>query len=872
MPTFVKTRNVNVNFPFEPYPSQIDYMSKVLECLQDGSNGLLESPTGTGKTLCLLCSSLAWLENKKAQVQNKKFVEINKEALNMPNLDDYRHHLTQNLDKACGNYHCENNPKIIYATRTHSQISQVMSELKKTAYSHFKTTILASRSRYCIHPVVSKETHDAARNSLCSLKVKTRKCIYYNRVENNLGNFDKIYTLDEMVTKSTKLGVCPYFTSREMQRNADIIFVPYNYLLSQDMRKVHDIDVKDCIIIFDEAHNLEGFCEDNLSVEFTSIDVALSIRDIVDITPIFLSEQEFVKDKLETKGDKKTNEPLKISHLIKVKQILEIIEKELEAIQLSGDPPSMTYPGNYIYTFLDKAGIHQGNKRSILHNMEVIIDYITDKFDGGIKTKGNGLNKMYKVFKSILRKSTKDNDNILNYKIYIEEVDPKQKYQNSNFTNKYKSLNFWCFNSAESMQDLMSCGTVSIILTSGTLSPFNSFKYMMGIDFKVTLQNSHVIDNDQMLIRVVPQGPDQTFLNPSYKTRFSQKYQDSLGNTIINFCRHCRDGFLIFFQSYSFLNLIISSWKTSGIYARLEKLKNIYVEPRNKGELSVFMQDFYSSIDQNVKTGSIFIAVCGGKVSEGIDFSDKYGRCVVLIGIPFPPKNDPRISLKIKHLNSKKDVDLTGQEWYTQQAYRSANQAIGRIIRHRHDFGVILLVDQRYTSKFSQDQLPKWIQKNVRVYNSFSSSIGELIRFFKTRNSKCFPKSELKELTQIENDVPSTSTMNTSLKINIKNLKRNKSIDEKYQIPQKVPLKLNNSMNYLGEIRKFLSNDEYECFSTILKLYKQDQNILKVIQELTTLFLTKKERNFLYRDFSQFVRKSQQKTFNDSWDKFVCNI
>ena len=39
---------------------------------------------------------------------------------------------------------------------------------------------------------------------------------------------------------------------------------------------------------------------------------------------------------------------------------------------------------------------------------------------------------------------------------------------------------------------------------------------------------------------------------------------------------------------------------------------------------------------------------------------------------------------------------LNGQEWYKQQASRAVNQAVGRVIRHKHDYGAIILCDERY--------------------------------------------------------------------------------------------------------------------------------------------------------------------------------
>lgn len=62
---------VDVSFPYDAYPCQLEYMDKVIQALQNRQNALLESPTGTGKTLCLLCASLAWRDSLKKVAAEK---------------------------------------------------------------------------------------------------------------------------------------------------------------------------------------------------------------------------------------------------------------------------------------------------------------------------------------------------------------------------------------------------------------------------------------------------------------------------------------------------------------------------------------------------------------------------------------------------------------------------------------------------------------------------------------------------------------------------------------------------------------------------------------------------------------------------------
>uniref|UniRef100_A0A914XVB0 Helicase ATP-binding domain-containing protein n=1 Tax=Panagrolaimus superbus TaxID=310955 RepID=A0A914XVB0_9BILA len=106
-----------VEFPFEPYDCQKKYMKNVIEAIETSCNAALESPTGTGKTLSLLCASLAWLEKYK--------------SFNRPKILDSNGTINPIAAK---NENSQLFPTIIYASRTHSQLQQVVRELNKTRY------------------------------------------------------------------------------------------------------------------------------------------------------------------------------------------------------------------------------------------------------------------------------------------------------------------------------------------------------------------------------------------------------------------------------------------------------------------------------------------------------------------------------------------------------------------------------------------------------------------------------------------------------------------------------------------------------------------------------------------------------------------
>lgn len=74
------------------------------------------------------------------------------------------------------------------------------------------------------------------------------------------------------------------------------------------------------------------------------------------------------------------------------------------------------------------------------------------------------------------------------------------------------------------------------------------------------------------------------------------------------------------------------------------------------------------------------MSVVGGKLSEGLNFSDDLGRCVIVVGLPFPNKNSPELCEKMKYLNSTFSA-TAGAEYYENICMKAVNQCIGNF-RH----------------------------------------------------------------------------------------------------------------------------------------------------------------------------------------------
>jgi chromosome transmission fidelity protein 1 len=212
-----------------------------------------------------------------------------------------------------------------------------------------------------------------------------------------------------------------------------------------------------------------------------------------------------------------------------------------------------------------------------------------------------------------------------------------------------------------------------------------------------------------------------------------------------------------FFPSYDYLGHVLNNWKRTfvdgrgpSIFALIEKSKPVFHEVQDKAaNADDILQEYSNAIESG--SGALLLSVVGGRLSEGINFSDKLGRGVFIVGLPFPNIQSAVWQAKIQHIEQtayakssgseetrKAVAKAAGRDFYENSCMRAVNQCIGRAIRHRNDYAAIVMIDKRYDSDRIQRKLPAWIRQSLVPMGRLHSAgrIGDdLTTFFEKRSS-----------------------------------------------------------------------------------------------------------------------------------------
>eukprot|EP00803_Ostreobium_quekettii_P010949 evm.model.scf_201EXC.1 EVM.evm.TU.scf_201EXC.1 scf_201EXC:9634-13992(-) len=292
----------------------------------------------------------------------------------------------------------------------------------------------------------------------------------------------------------------------------------------------------------------------------------------------------------------------------------------------------------------------------------------------------------------------------------------------------------------------------AVVLASGTLSPtgllVNQLFPRAAPESIRQFSCGHVIEANRLLVLAAAKGPGGVRLDFRHEQKGSQVMMDEAGRLLLNICTIVPEGVIAFVPSFAYAEQLRSRWSATESLGKLSSKTRVYWEPKAATEVERVLSQYRQSV---VREGgrALLICVVGAKMSEGINFGDGLGRCVVVMGLPYPNAMDVELQERMRHIDAVSGAAVgietastgrtaTGREYYNDLCMKAVNQSIGRVIRHRDDYAAIVLADHRYVGPRGPDgaawpirKLPGWIQRSLTSVEEFGAAYSKLFQFFK---------------------------------------------------------------------------------------------------------------------------------------------
>ncbi|KAF2457677.1 helicase C-terminal domain-containing protein [Lineolata rhizophorae] len=684
--------------------------------------------------------------------------------------------------------------KIFYCSRTHSQLSQFASELRRVKVppaiteeeiesqgsleEAIKHLTLGSRKNLCINPGVQKLGNATAINERC-LELQqpetsnNHKCAYLPTKETEAVVNDfrdhaiaTIQDIEEIASLGKRMEICPYYASRPAVKPSEVVTLPYPLLLQKSAREALDISLKDHVVVIDEAHNL--------------IDAITGIYS----SSVTLGQLKRSRAQLGVYLQKFRNR-LKGKNRVYVTQAVRLLDSltaflESRAATLVQGAEDIVKIGD----LMNGKGVDQINLFKLTKYLQE--SKLARKVDGYVvfaqeqqqQQSSNQRNERGTDVSKLNRGTMPVLTHVQGFLVALMNPSSEGRFfvlkdeETGDLTLKYMLLDP-TYHFKEIVEEAR-----AVILAGGTMSPMSDytrylFSYLPPSQI-VALSCGHVVPPSSLMASPIITGSTGAEFDFTFEKRNSDNTINNLGQTLADFISKIPDGVVVFFPSYTYLDKCISAWKrqfsgsTKSLWATLSDIKPIFLEAKsahNKPDTSKGADltasrsapdALHASAENTLSAyaatiaapsrpgrGALLLAVIGGTLSEGINFSDSLGRGVIVVGLPFPNPRSAEWKAKMEYVKQRAMTtaatadtavgDAAAREFYENACMRAVNQCLGRAIRHRGDYAAILLLDRRYAAERIRQKLPGWIKSSLRSPAGVQEGKRGLQSFFQAK-------------------------------------------------------------------------------------------------------------------------------------------
>ncbi len=253
----------------------------------------------------------------------------------------------------------------------------------------------------------------------------------------------------------------------------------------------------------------------------------------------------------------------------------------------------------------------------------------------------------------------------------------------------------FCIEPAPFLEKMLDKGAGSLLF-SASFSPLTYYQEILGGGkeaLRYRLDSPFPIDHQKVLVA--------NYINTTYNQR--QASLPLVAEAIAAMVEAQKGNYLVFFPSYKYLDDALALFNE--LFPQIQTI--VQNTDMNEEEREQFLTKFIEEPQETL----VGFCVLGGIFSEGIDLKGSRLIGSAIVGVGLPQINSEQELIR-EYFDETKQL---GFEYaYQLPGMNKVLQAAGRVIRDLQDQGVILLLDQRFTSpRYRQLFPPHWQQAQI---------------------------------------------------------------------------------------------------------------------------------------------------------------